>query len=350
MALKKVFQKYFSNLFISIVQENNEWIIYSKILKNGVIKDKFSESFIISEDGSIPPKMEKYLEEFHAKYNFIYVSVFLDSMGQGAISGTSANDFEKNSIDMKNVVHFDIDKKWSVYASFIDINWVKKLFQSTGIDFIYSPFVIQNVLIKKQKSITQPILYILNHKDSVTISIFENEELTFGAYFKTTTDDNLSSGEEDWDNVDEEEGVDNLIELDTIEDDELGSVDELENLDELDSLDDVEDNDFEDIDSERDHNLGHFEGDEESIEEESNLELFGRDILLYKYLNTSLQEFYKNPLYKSNFIEKVVIFDGYEISSELIEMIEDELLMDIEMNKININEVVCDMSIKEALQ
>jgi hypothetical protein len=346
MALTKVFQKYLSNVFISIVQQGNEWEVFLKVMKNGVLKEKTSKNFDAKEYESIPSKMEDYLDELQLKYNFTYIALFLDSMGQGAINGTLASDFEKNSVDIQSVTHFDIDKQWSVYASFIDINWAKKLFSKTGIDFIYSPFMVQYSLIKKQKQKDKPVLYMLNTQDSVTITVFDKETLLFGAYFKTTTDDNLTSVEdEDWENVEEEEGIENITELDNMSND-IEGVDDLGDLAELDDLASDNSENFEDVTTEE-RDLGHFEGDDE--EESSDLELFGRDILIYKYLTSSLKEFYKNSLYKSNFIDTVVIYDGYEVSSELIGMIEDELLMDIEMHKIDISETVCNLARQEVL-
>ena len=345
MALTKVFQKYLSNIFISVVQQGNEWVVFSKVMKNGVLKEKLSKNFDAKEYESIPSKMEEYLDELQLEYNFAYIALFLDSMGQGAINGTFTSDFEKNSVDINSVTHFDINKKWSVYASFIDINWAKKLFSKTGLDFIYSPFIVQYSLIKKQKFKEKSILYMLNTQDSVTITVFDKDTLLFGAYFKTTTDDNISSGEdEDWENVEEEEGIENISELDNISD-EMDGVDDLDDLSDLDDLASEDGGSFQDVEEE-DRSLGHFEDDGE---ESSDLELFGRDILIYKYLTSSLKEFYKNPLYKSNFIETIVIYDGYEVSSELIGMIEDELLMDIEMNKIDISEIVCNLARQEVL-
>ena len=334
-----VIQKYLSNIFISIVQQDGEWIIHSKVIKNGVLKDKFTKNFEAKEHDSVSSKMEDYLNELQLEYNFSYIALFLDSMGQGAINGTSSIDFEKHSVDIKSVSHFSIDNKWSVYASFIDINWVKKLFLKVGLDFIYSPFVVQYSLLQERKSKNKPVLYILNHQDSVTISIYDSNSLLFGAYFKTTTDENLTSGEEDWENAEEEDSIDNLVELDSIE------TDDLEELGEFDDLD--SDSTTFDEDSHESESLGNFE--DKNLEEESNLELFGRDVLVYKYLTSSLKEFYNNPLYGSCFIDTVVIFDGYEVSSELIDMIENELFMEIEMDKIDITQVVCNMAKKEVL-
>ncbi len=187
---------------------------------------------------------------------------------------------------------------------------------------------------------------MLNHQDSVTITVFDDKNLLFGAYFKTTTDDNLSSGEdEDWENAEEEEGLENITELDSMDGDS-GSMEELEDLSDLDDLSSNDSISFEDMRSDE-NDLGHFEG--EDAVEDSDLELFGRDILIYKYLTSSLKEFYQNPLYNSSFIDTVIIYDGYEVSAELIDMIEGELLMDIEMNKIDISETICKMAKEEAL-
>jgi len=349
MALAKVFQKYFSNIFISIVQQGKEWIVYSKIMKNGVLKEKLSKNFEIKENDKIPIKMQEYLDSLQLQYNFAYLALLLESMGQGAINGTTAVDFEKNSVDMKSVTHIDIDKKWSIYASFIDINWAKKLFSKTGIDFIYSPFIVQYALIKKEKLKEKPVLYILNQEDSVVITVFENKNLLFGAYFKTTTDDSISTeSDEDWENVEEEEGIENITELDNMTEDDMSGVDDLEDLNELDDMTSSDEvTSFEDV-SEQEHDLGHFDTGED--EQSSDLELYGRDILIYKYLTSSIKEFYSNTLYKTVFIDTIVIYDGYEVSSELIGMIEDELLMDIEMNKINISEIVCNIAREEALK
>lgn len=346
MALTKVFQKYISNIFIALVHQGGEWIVYSKVIKNGTIKDKFFQNFETTDKNIIPPKMKNYLEKLQEEYNFAYISVLLESMGQGAISGLGAEVFEKNSVDLKSVINLEVDNNWSVYASFIDINWTKNLFKGIGVDFIYSPFMLQNVLLQKEKLKEKPTLYVLNHEDFVTISVFENANLLFGAFFKTTTDDQLTSGEEDWENAEEEDSVGNLVELDSIGDDDIGSIEELDSLEDLEDLDSDQVGDsFEDIDdSER--NLGHFGEDEEG----SDLELYGRDVIIYKYLVRSLREYYKNPLYKNLFIETIVIFDGYEVSSEMISMIEEELFMDVEIHKLDINEIVCDMSIKEALK
>ena len=342
----KLFQKYFSNIFISIVRQDKEWRVDSRIIKNGLIKDKLSKNFEIDEHEHLPKKMKKYLTGLQQSYNFAYIALFLDSLGQGAIYGVGVEDFKKNSVDIKKIIPIKVDNKWSFYGSTIDISWIKKLFSSTGMDLVYSPFAIQYALLKKERSRKEPILYVLNQQDSVAITVFENNTLLFGVYFKTTSEDALSSHEDDWENAHEESGIENIAELDDMSVDQNDEIDEIVELDDLDDLADTGGiEEFEEI------SLNNMNQDKLYNEDiiGSDLELFGRDMLIYKYIVSFLREFYSNPIYKSNFLSTIAIYDGYEISSELIDMVENELFMDIEISKIDINETICHMAQKEIL-
>ena len=96
--------------------------------------------------------------------------------------------------------------------------------------------------------------------------------------------------------------------------------------------------------------MGHFQGLENVKEEDVSLELYGRDLMVYKYLKSSLHEYYHNPLYTSEFIEEIVIFDGYEISSDLIHQLEDELMMDVEVHKVDVGESLCQLAMQEVFK
>ncbi|DAB35043.1 MAG TPA: hypothetical protein CFH82_02270 [Sulfurospirillum sp. UBA12182] len=346
MSLNKAVQKYFSNVFVSVIRYSSEWQLYAKVIKNGALVKKFSKVFPSESDEVLGKDLENYIDELYDGYHFVYVAFFLNSMGQGALKGISNADFEKNSIDIKNVTSLKFEDKFSIYASYIDINWARNIFKNVGLDFIFSPFCLTyNLLLNNATSQTRA-LYLLNHEDFISISVYEGKELLFGSFFKTSTNENLVAGEEidNWDEAEDEKGVSNLIELDSIEEDsgEFSSLEDLDDLNDLDSSqNEASEATFSDLDEEE-KTLGHF-----STPDESSLELFGRELLVYKYLFSSIKEFYHNDLYESDFIEKIVIFDGYEVSSDLIELIENELMMDIELHKIDLGESICDMAMKE---
>ncbi|MBE0491378.1 MAG: hypothetical protein IBX44_03890 [Sulfurospirillum sp.] len=343
-------QKYFTNIFVSVVRYANEWHLHSKVVKNGKILRKFSKSFPLQSNDTLSKELLDYLEELYNTHTYMYLSYLLDSMGQGAIFGTSAQDFENNSIDFKNIIPLTVEKKWSLYASFIDINWTKKIFEQAPIDFIYSPFILLYDFICTSKKSQQPIFYIFNHQDYVAMAVFADTTLLFASFFKTAIDEGLL-GNEAVENWEEEEALDDtqkIIEL-SDEQEEAEDFESLESLDDLESFNALEgSHDLESaFESENDEDkettmLGRF-----GEKNDNDIQIYGRDMYAYKYLLVSIKEYYKNRVYASDFIEKIVIYDGYELSRDFIDMIEKDLMMDVEIHKIDISQSVCDLAIKE---
>lgn len=351
MSLKSIIQKKFQNLFVAIVLNENECAIQCKVVQDGALKKTFNKTFEITSFGEFLDKnIENYLISLQDEYNFVYIAFLLNSMGQGAISGCSSENFIKHNVDMKNVSHVSVSNLWSSYASFIEIKWAKNLFSEVGLDLVFSPFIVLNDFIVSQKLKAKPTLYLLNYQDFFILAIFEDHKLHFGAFFKTQSDTSFSNSAQvsDWENEVEEENIATIEELPELieKDDDSEEMTELGDLSDIDDLKSVDS--FSDFDDTK--TIGHFKGLDEVREEDSNLELYGRDLLVYKYLKSSLEEYYHNPLYVSEFIEEIIIFDGYEVSSELIHQLEDELMMDVEIHKVDIADRMCDIAIKEVFK
>jgi len=360
MGIRTVLQKKFQNLFVAIVLSEAECILRCKVLKNGAIAKTFTKTFPLSSpletlDGAV----ENYLMNLQDEYQFVYIAFLLNSLGQGAIEGSGNSSFTKHNVDIQNVHNVTLYNQWSTYASYIEIKWAKNLFANVGLDFIYSPFIILSDFIVSQKLKNKPTCYLLNCQDFFVLAIFEEKKLHFGAFFKTQSDTSFTRSDDinDWENEHEEEGVLDSEELPTmpVEEDEHEEhdegIEELSELGELSELEDIDDlrstDSFSDIDEKT---IGSFRGMEGIKEEDISLELYGRDLLVYKYLKTALEEYYHNPLYTSEFIDEIIIFDGYEISSDLIHQLEDELMMDVEVHKVDVSDRMCDIAIKEVFK
>lgn len=360
MGIRTVLQKKFPNLFVAIVLNETECELRCKVLKDGAIVKTFTKTFVITPPlEALDKSLETYLMNLQDEYRFVYIAFLLGTLGQGAISGTANSAFSKNSIDVKNVHSVSLFNQWSAYASYIEIKWAKNLFAEVGLDFIYSPFIVLSDFVVSQKLKTKPTCYILNCQDFFILAVFEGKQLHFGAFFKTQTDTAFSHSDsvDDWENEQEEAGI---IDSETLpeatpqeeENDEgIESLSELSELGELSELDDVDSlrstDSFSDVD---DKTLGAYRGMEGLKEEDISLELYGRDLLVYKYLKTALEEYYHNPLYTSEFLDEIIIFDGYEISSDLIHQLEDELMMDVEIHKVDVSDRMCDIAIKEVFK
>ena len=359
MGMRTVLQKKFQNLFVAIVLTETEYVMHCKVLKNGSITKIFTKTFPLTLPlESLDQSFSNYLMNLQDEYRFVYISLLLGSLGQGAIEGLNSSSFREHNVDIQNVHHVALSNQWSAYASFIEIKWAKNLFSEVGLDFIYSPFVVLNDFVVSQRLKNKPTCYLLNSQDSFVMAIFHEKELRFGAFFKTQSDTSFTSHStnvNDWENEPEEEGIMHSEEIpemaSEIPEEEHEGIEELSELGELGDLEDIDDlrsaDSFSDID---DKALGQFQGMENLKEEDVSLELYGRDLLVYKYLRSALEEYYHNPLYTSEFIDEVIIFDGYEISSDLIHQLEDELMMDVEVHKVNIGERMCDLAIKEVFK
>ncbi|MDX1810073.1 MAG: hypothetical protein R3331_11090 [Sulfurospirillaceae bacterium] len=355
MSFSNLIRKYFSNLFVSIVSKENSYIVFCKVIKNGKLKAKFEKEFDSSESvDTIDAKLEKYLISLQEEYNFTYISLLLDSMGQGAINGVEAEDFEKFSVDAKNIKSVKF-KNWSAYASFIDINWAHKIYSNVGLDFIYSPFVLLYYMLSQHRPQKNVVLYMLNQQDSITLSIFKDGVLSFGVFAKMTEDTNLDefNNIDDWEDEEEETNiVDDVDLLNTNNDDDIGEeFSALEDLTDLESdTQKIATETFLDVTEEVEDHISEEENPEyDNVEiDMSDIELYGRDMKIYKILNRTLREYYGNSIYESDFISKMIIFDGYDMSQEILQSIEHELLLTLETYKINVSEIVCDLSIKEA--
>ena len=356
MGIKTVLQKKFQNLFVAVVLNETECVLRCKVYKEASIVKTFTKTFPLTPPlDALDKAIENYLVSLQDEYQFVYIAFLLGSLGQGAIEGTSNTQFAKHNIDVQNIYHVSMFNQWSAYTSYIEVKWAKNLFSEIGLDFLYSPFIILSDFIVSQKLKNRPTCYILNCQDFFIFAIFNDKKLHFGAFFKTQSETAFthSSDVNDWANEQEEDGVFRAEELpalgieedhpDTMEDlSEFGELSELEEIDEVRS-----DDAFSDVHDQRGH---HFKGFDDVKEEDISLALYGRDLLVYKYIKSALEEYYHNPLYSSEFIDEIVIFDGYEISSDLIHQLEDELMMDVEIHKVDVSDRMCDIAIKEVFK
>jgi len=338
-------QKYFTNLFISIIEEESSYKLFCKVLKNHKLVNKFEKTFdIVPNEEKLDSTIENYIISLQEKYNTVYIALLLNSMGQGAIKGTHDKDFQKFSVHSNSVKTVKF-KTWSSYVSYIDINWIQKTYENIGLDFVYSPFVVLYDLLSGYKLKHDLTLYILNQEASITIAIFKGDTLCFGAFYKVDNNVNLSANIDidEWEDEKEDDIV-NMVELDDLDSGDMLNLDDLNELNTLD--DEVDDEKFSDLrDEDNLDNLSDLESEDSGIE---GLELYGRDLDVFKFLKKALEEYYKNEIYESDFIENAIIFDGYDIGEEMIHRIEDDLMLSLKIHKVDIAEEVCDLSVKEA--
>jgi len=333
--ISKLIQKRFSNVFVAIVSEKNQYVVRYIIVKNSDIIDKDEKGFPMGENKELSSEIKNFLTNLHKNYKFSYISYLLDSLGQGCIPSCSESEIEKYNIDKNNIITTCIEDKWMVYASKTDIKWTKTLFEGMDLDFIFSPYVTLYRFIDKQH-LKKTILHFQYMENSITILIFDGEKIVFNAFFKIPYKE-FSFEEEDDDDL-KPESADDII--DGIEMEDIDSEEsEFEGFVDVTRLDD------DDADTEEDILLSAKKSVESSTLED--LELYGREMIIFKYLHSAIEEYYKNDIYESEFLEDIIVYNDSNISNDIITMMENDLFLNVEIHNVDVKEEMINMSIEE---
>lgn len=322
MNLVNALKKRLINQFISVIVYSDSCNIKQKIIKGSKLIHKEEFNYDIESRDNLGSKVVDFLNSLQDSYENSYISLFLNSSSQGVIPGCDESRLENFNIDQKSVKAICKDGRFLMYSSWIDIKWADKLFEKTGIDFIFSPFLIFDFFISKfmKKESYNPnevILYILHSKNSISLMIMHGEKFLYGSFFNTAKEDELLNI--DYDDKIDDEGLDEL---------DLDSIDEM-------GMDDILDV----------GNQSHFAT---TMIDDSTV-LSEQDERIIKYINASLKEFYEDELYESEFITAAKIFDDVGMSDGVLKFLENDLLLDTSAENISISDAVLDLSIKEAL-
>jgi len=324
MGLFSSVKKRFVIQLIAVALEEKRCNVYVKKIKNLQLIHTEKKSFDIESKEKLTPEVINYLNSLQDMHEQTYVALFLNTLGQGAISGCNTGAYEKFGVDKKSVKSICIEDSFTIYASLIDINWVDKIFQNVGLDFIFSPFLVLNSFLKKDTDTLKKDevkLYILNTNNGLTIMIKQRSKLLYGSFFNLAKEENLLY--EDFESGDSS-SVDNLEE---------------ELFDEIDI----------DEDSDEVEEMQEFDDDISFDDEDMQSGLSQKDMRFVKYLDASLKEFYHSDLYESSFINSVKIFDDIGISDDVIRHIEGELFLEISVENINILEEICEIAQEEVI-
>jgi len=319
MRLFSFIKKRLLHRFILVYQSDVNVSVQVYDIKNKEIVNQNSEEFVLDTKDEFSTDLINYINTFQEEVVRSYVVTLVNSQGQGIIPTCSASEFKKYSVDRRYIYNICIDNRFTNYVSKIEIKWIQKLFEKTGIDLIFSPFLILKDLAQNEKeTLASTILYILYINHSASIMIKNDDNFLYGAFYNTTKDENLlyCDFDKDEESVDEEEfEIDDDIEIDD------------------------ENEDFE-IDEEL---------DEEEEDEINEVELIEENKTFTKFLSNSLKEFYSNPIYSGTFVDAVHIYSEEKLDKSVIEFMENELFLSTKHTLIELDPLVLKYAQKEVI-
>ncbi len=333
--LSKLFEGLYLKIFVNIIVYHSKSIVYIEVCNKDKVLDSMEESF---ESTGLNAKMYKFIKSYTEESPFHYISVLDTSISQGAAPTCKSNEISLffDSASSKQLCYAD---RWTYYTSNPDLHLLKKEYSSLGVDFVFSPFVILAKFFK-DKIDSHMSMYILVEDTFLSLAVFDHSELLFAEHLDMENNkdtDDLLMDDGSIQNLEFE--LESSVNLDDIDaDDDIGELDDFGDIEDLD--------DFEDIDE-----FSEIKEDEEEFIEEDNEEYtrneaegFNEDYQRFALIKSSLNHFYKDDKYKSQFVESVYIADGVGISSDLKKYLEEEMFLSVFVRRIDLSAEVCELA------
>lgn len=327
MNLSRLIRPLFPTVIVGIEIDHKICNVVVHFYKNGQLISNQNKEFR-TNPGELPIQAVRFIQKIRAKNPFTYTSVFPCSIIQGILSTDKESEFKNFGVNCSEISYKRFDNNWSVFIANEGIAETKKRFLRLGADFVISPFLVLYHLAKDTFQDSCKLYILFQHSNITMLVTKKNCGALFGGYYvlESEIDSELTvvrnSPSEDDDDIQKTN-----IEKDL--------QDELSGIEEVDLNNDANDDELIEVlkgeSEESDINL-HTE-----IENNEDLDNFSRVNTVAKFIQSALNEFYSNPLYNSEFISEIVIFNPRNIRQETLQQIQQITMLEVSV-------FVCDIA------
>ena len=250
-------------------------------------------------NANFPIEAAKYIQKIQNKYPHTYTSAMIRTENQGLLNGKNIDVFDKFGLDINSLKIILINKQWFIYVGKKNLQEYKNKFSKiNGLDFVFSPFIIIYEKIKDRLDGAKK-LYILQEKGSTSLLIADRDNIYFGNHIVFEQDRFVDENKEDKKNNDD------MIEFDVI--------------DEIDENIIIKD----------------FDKDSYDLSSNSLSELSIANHMI-ELITKTLNNFYQDNRYASDFIDELLILDGYGISDNAISHLKNNTMLETQFIRIDV--------------
>jgi hypothetical protein len=325
--LGKILETLYTKVFINIIVNDSNSVVYVEVLSKDEAVSNEEKSF---KTNSLDEHMQEYIERWVSESPYHYITFLDNTKEQGALpSCANASKY----VDTKPLNLKCVNKSWAYYSSKDGIKDIKYNYKKVGLDFIFSPFVILSKFFQDKIDSTLGIFALLQ-ESSITLCVFNNSQLLYAEYMS----------------MDLNELVDEDLLLDSMEDEIALDLDGID-LDEVNPVDDISLSDFSDISDIEDLDSGidleEFSEGEDVVEEEEKEDEdieFNEDYNRFILIQDSVNKFYHDDKYESEFIEHIYIADAVGVSSDMKKYLEEEMFLSVVVRKIALDHELCELA------
>lgn len=305
--------------------------LYKKIIINIIVKDSqtvvsiavFSKKDMLHnthktfDTTTVNAQMYEFITEYAKKSPFCYISVLDKSSLQGAVPVCKSSEIDKY-YDVNLIEYRCFSKDWAFYTSKQEIEAIKQRYKNIGVDFIFSSFaIIANFF--KDKIDNSSAMFVLIEENFISFSIFNNSKLLYAEYLKMPQKENFINSSDEDRLLNSLLGI-NEINLQKINKESSSTISD--DLDEIDFINEVS----------------------KVLENDTIVNRSSEEYQRFLLIQNSLNTFYKDPKYKSQFIETIYIADSVGLGDEFKRYLEDEMFLNTTITKIDLSAALLDMA------
>lgn len=334
--LSKFYESLYLKIFVNIVISSSKTTVYIEMLDfNGKLINSEEKSFNVIY---LDMDMYDYISNAIKESPYHYISILDNSLSQGAMPTCTKNKLEFYH-DISSCEYKCYKDMWTYYTEKTDIYNIEKAFEKIGVDFIFSPFVVLSNFFK-DKIDSQLAIFVIAEESVLTLSVFNKSELLYAERLDMTNeieDEELIIEDHDIDEIDlddEEESI-NLDDIDALDDvdelDDFGDIADLDSIEEIDEFSEAKDIEEELLEQEDEYTENESEG-------------FNQDYQRFSHIQSSINHFYQNDKYKSEFVENIYIADYAGVTPDLKRYLEEEMFLNVYIRHLDLCVEVCEMA------
>ena len=342
--LSKIFESLYVKVLVNIVLQKEKTLVYIEVRSHKKLLRHAYMDFPTTQPNDA---MKEFIFHYTHESPYFYISFLDNATEQGALP-TCTKSKLSYYYDLSESEYRCFNNNWSFYTAKSDLYTLEKKFSSIGVDFIFSPFVVLYNFFKDKVS-SNIALFVLIQEDSISLSVFEHNELLYAKYMQfdllsegDILSENNGSIEDDISDLDDI-SFDDSIDLEDIDvDDQIESLEDFGDIEDLDSIEDIDQfSENKDIEEELFESEDRLEdGDEEHFQE---------DYQRFSLIEKGVGLFYADERYKSTFIENIYIADSMGVSNDLKRYLEEEMFLNVYIRKIDLSVEVCELTKEELM-
>lgn len=247
-------------------------------------------------NGDLPIEAAKYIRHFQNRYPYTYIATMSRAKKQGLINGNKLRKFESFELNPNSLMIMLVNRRWFAWIDKEDMARFRSKFSKIqGVDFVFSPFCLIYEKIKSRLDKTKK-LYILQENGACSLMVADKDGVYYGNYIPFEQN-----------NLEIKEGLESSD----------------EDVVKFEAISDINENIIiKDFDSKG--------------EAKSNLSDLNIANTMINVIKETLNNFYRDERYASDFIEELLILDACGISDNSITHLTNNIMLETQFLRVDV--------------